>query len=128
MSHKKLKQYKVTNIENKYKCIVYTEIRLLILSSHYIFLFLSLQFSVCTNLSFSSDSVIAGLLSDLLTALVTVARMPEIIAVTDLKFEENVVLLSGDESKMSPKWQTEWQTVEILIRVLLCKVQHPYAL
>ena len=39
-------------------------------SSHYFFLFLSLQFSVYTNLSFSSDSTIAGLKSDSLTALV----------------------------------------------------------
>ena len=59
--HKKLKQYKVTNMKNKYNVLCTLKS-----GCSYFFIPLFLAFSVSpisvyTNLSFSSDSTIAGL-------------------------------------------------------------------
>ena len=54
--HKKLRQYKVTNMKNTMYCVYWNP------AAHtFFFLFLALQFSAYTNLSFSSDSAKVGL-------------------------------------------------------------------
>ena len=58
---KKLKQYKVTNMKNKYNVLCILKSGCSYFFIYYLFLFLSVQFSVYTNLSFSLDSAKAGL-------------------------------------------------------------------